>query len=134
MAYNSNDIITGPARGNTVALAVTTSQATFDLAEVLPGSYKDGNYITLSCNQIFYLQFSAAAADVINITDSLVEDSAPVAADDQHAAGPFAANTPYRMRVPVVALSGVNVLAQYMHVIAAAGGILRIWKSSSNLV
>lgn len=131
MSYNRNETITGPARGTTRALTVTTDQNTYDLEEIFPTAWKDGHYITLSCNQVFYVQFSYTEGDTVNIDEEIADDSDVGEEHDEHAGGPFAANTPHRVLVPG---DRENGLYKYLHVIAAGVGILRVWKSSSNIV
>jgi len=125
--------VTGPSRGKARAFAVSGTQADFDLSDatILSDLHRDGEYITVSCNQVFYCQFSDAEGDTINITQSIADDSDVGEDHDEHPGGPFAANTPYRMLVPK---NDSGVLETWLHVIAAGAGILRLWKSSSNKV
>ncbi len=115
-----------PSRGRSRGLAVTTSQSDWAFTDLFGEDATDGQYYTIICTQNFHAQTSAAEADEIHTTDSLVGDDSDAGEDPDRNPGLFIANVQYR----VLAEKG----DAYLHVIAANSGTLWIWKSSSSKV
>ena len=111
-----------PSRGKTRALSVSGTQADYAMSDLFGSDWRDGNYFTMTCTQPFYLQSSSALSGTI--TPALViGDDSDVGEDPDEHPGRFAANTEYRFLL--------EKDDTHLHVIADAGGTLRIWRSSS---